>query len=154
MIGTPVTLKAREIAQRVFEGKTDITGYPYMHMREAVAEKMESEYTAAAALLLDVYDCSDITEKSLIGEGMPMSVVYVLYSITQRKDEPHQDYLKRLARDDDLLYPVALASAEYLGNIDNYKDITVNSIAECGYYSMKHRLLKKYHDGESVFPDN
>ena len=45
MINTPITKRAREIAQRVFAGKTDITGYPYMRMREAVAGQMKDEHT-------------------------------------------------------------------------------------------------------------
>ncbi len=148
MINTPITKRAREIAQRVFAGKTDITGYPYMRMREAVAGQMKDEHTTAIALLMDVYDCSDLTEFTLIKEGVPMRVACALSRLKQRENEPYRDYLIRLVEDDELVYPVAQATAAYLGNFDNYKINTIKAIAEYAHYSTMHRFLKLHHDGE------
>lgn len=148
MINTPITKRAKEIAQKVFAGKTDVTGHPCMRMREAVAEQMEDEHTAAIALLMDVYDYSELTEFSLIKEGTPMRVACALSRLKQREDEPYSDYLIRLVEDDELVYPIALATAAYLGNFDNYKVNTVEAIAEYAHYSTMHRFLKLHHDGE------
>ena len=148
MINTPITKRAREIAQRVFAGKTDITGYPYMRMREAVAGQMKDEHTAAIALLMDVYDCSELTVITLMKEGTPMRVACALVRLKQREDELYNDYLERIVEDDELVYPVALATAAYLGNFDNYKVNTVEAIAEYAHYSTMHRFLKLHHDGE------
>lgn len=149
MINTPITKKANEIAQRVFSGKTDITGYPCMRMRNAVATQMKNEFTVAIALLMDVYDYSGLNYMTLMKEGMPMRVAFALCRFKQINGEPHTDYLKRLAADDELVYPVALAAAEYLSNLNNYKDNTVKTIAEYAHHSTTCYFLKLYHNGKS-----
>lgn len=150
MINTPITRRAKEIAESVFAGKTDVTGYPYMRMRVAVAEQMEDEYTTAIALLMDVYDYSELTAFSLMKEGMPMRVAYALSRLKQREGEPHWSYIVRLIEDDELVYPVAQAAAAYLGNLENYKEFTVEAIAERAHYALRYRFLKQYHDDKDL----
>ena len=148
MIDTTITRRAKEIAHQVFDGKTDVTGHPCMRMREAVAKQMRDDYTAAIALLMDVYDYSDLTEFSLINKGMPMCVAYALSRLKQREGEPYWSYIVRLIDDDELVYPVAQATAAYLGNSENYKEFTVEAIAERAHYALRYRFLKQYHNGE------
>ena len=147
MIQTPITERAEKIAQRVFSGKTDKTGFPCMRMRKAVADQMKDQYTAAIALLQGVYEYSEMNELMLFAEGAPQRVAYALSRLKQYENEKHEDYLRRLARDD-LAYPVALATAEYLQELENYDTDLVVKVSECAYYSTKSRFLKWYRNGE------
>lgn len=141
MIDTPITRQANKVALKIFADKTDITGYPCMRMRKAVAEQMKDEHTAAIALLRDIYDYSELTEFTLMMEGSTMRVACALSRLNKCEGETDEHYFERLPKDE-LAYPVALATAKYLGNIDNYAIKNIDAVKSCEKYISIYDSLK------------
>lgn len=148
MIETPMTTKAREIAERVFGDTCDKTGYPYLRKLDAIAENMDDEHRASIVYLQEILENSNLKPVDLVIEGLPLRVAFAPQRIKQNEDEPFDEYLHRIANDD-LVYPIVLATADYLRNTENYSSDLITMISETAHYSMTYRFLRLYHDGKN-----
>lgn len=141
------TIKTRALAEKIFGNMRDKTGHPYMQTLDAIAGKTANEDIACVVYLWEVLEHTDLKPMELIIEGTTMRSAYAAERAQQRKNEPYNEYLRRIVKDDELVYPAALAKADYLRNTNNYMTDDVTMISEAAHYSMTYRFLKLFHNG-------
>lgn len=95
MIYTELTAKASRIAYAAHRDQYDKIGMPYIFHPIHLAEQMDDELSACAALLHDVVEDTDVTFEELAGE-FPAEVIEVLKLLTHEKDEDYLEYIRRL----------------------------------------------------------
>lgn len=95
MLYTEMTVRAARIAEQAHRGQYDKGGMPYIYHPLHLAEQMTDEYTAAAALLHDVMEDTDITEAELAAQ-FPPRVMDALRLLTHDPAEDYFDYVKRI----------------------------------------------------------
>ena len=100
MIYTELTIRAARIAEQAHRGQYDKGGMPYIYHPLHLAEQMTDEYTAAAALLHDVMEDTDITEAELAAQ-FPPRVMQILRLLTHDPAEDSFDSVKRIREDPD-----------------------------------------------------
>ena len=104
MIYTKMTCAAARIAYKAHEGQVDVCGMPYIMHPLHVAEQMQTEEEAAAALLHDVIEDTDLTLDDLRTQGISEEVVEAVDLLTNRGNMSYKDYLLRIKTN-----PIALA---------------------------------------------
>ena len=114
--------KTLEFVKKVFEGKTDKGGKPYIEHLLFVANKMESEGEKIVALLHDIVeDIEGITLETLKQMGYSENIVKAVDAMTKRKGEDYEEYLKRV-KQNPIARKVKLADLEHnmdLSRIEN-----------------------------------
>ena len=95
MIYTELTKKAMKICFQAHKDQQDRSGLPYVFHPFHLAEQMETEETAAAALLHDVMEDTDWTAEDLEREEIPSEVIHALKLLTHDPDEPYMEYVCR-----------------------------------------------------------
>lgn len=98
MIYTALTRRAMQIAMEAHRDQTDPAGFPYIMHPIMVANAQRDERAAAAALLHDVCEDSEISIQDLYEFGMPEDVVQAVEALTHRKNEPYADYIQRVSK--------------------------------------------------------
>ncbi len=99
MIYTPLTKLALRVCFNAHRDQVDKAGLPYVFHPFHLAEQMTDEVTAAAALLHDAVEDTDLTLDDLRAMGFPESVVGTVALLTHADGEPYQDYVARIAKD-------------------------------------------------------
>lgn len=117
MIYTDMTRAAIKIMWAVHKEQTDKSGVPYVFHPWHVAEQMEDEETAAAALLHDVIEDSDVTAEDLLAAGISERVVAAVKLLSHDDDEPYMEYLARIKHD-------PIARAVKLADLGHNSDIS------------------------------
>ena len=98
MIWTETTKAAYDIACWCHRGQSDRGGAPYIIHPCTLAAQMPDEKSAAAALLHDVLEDSDVTEAELAARGIPETVIQavVLLSRNLWPGLTYMEYVKHL----------------------------------------------------------
>ncbi len=117
MIYTPLTKKAMKIAYAAHHGQTDKTGVPYIFHPMHLAEQMEDEAAACAALLHDVVEDTDLTFADLRAEGIPEEVLEALQLLTHDPAVPYMEYVEAIR-------PNPIARAVKLADLRHNSDLT------------------------------
>lgn len=117
MIYTPMTKKAMKIAYAAHHGQTDKTGVPYIFHPMHLAEQMEDEASACAALLHDVVEDTDLTFSDLRAEGIPEEVLEALKLLTHDPAVPYMEYVEAIR-------PNPIARAVKLADLRHNSDLT------------------------------
>lgn len=93
--------RAIALASKVFEGKHDKGGKPYilhcLHVMYGVINKGANEDTAIAAVLHDVIEDTDYTLADLADMGYNIDVLYILDLLTHRKTDTYKVYIKKIS---------------------------------------------------------
>ena len=114
--------KTLEFVKKAFEGKKDKGGKPYIEHLLFVANKMETEEEKIVALLHDIVeDIEGITLDTLRQMGYSEKIIQAVDSMTKRKGEDYEDYLKRV-KQNPIARKVKLADIEHnmdLSRIEN-----------------------------------
>ncbi len=97
MIYTDMTIKAMNLAYTAHHGQKDRGGVPYVFHPYHLAEQMEDEISATAALLHDVVEDTDITLEQL-REEFPPEVTEAVDLLTHRDEVPYLDYVRNLRK--------------------------------------------------------
>lgn len=100
MIYTDMTIRAARIAEQAHRGQYDKAGMPYIFHPLHLAEQMTDEVTAAAALLHDVMEDTDVTEAELAAQ-FPQRVMDALRLLTHDPAEDYFDYVRRIRENPD-----------------------------------------------------
>ncbi len=117
MIYTALTKKAMKLAYAAHHGQTDKTGLPYIFHPMHLAEQMEDEYSACAALLHDVVEDTELTFSDLEAEDFPAEVIEALKLLTHDLAVPYLDYVKAVR-------PNPIARAVKLADLRHNSDLT------------------------------
>ena len=114
MIYTELTNKALKLAYEAYHGQVDKGGVPYIFHPIHLAEQMEDETAACAALLHDVVEDTPVTLERLARE-FPREVVEEVRLLTREKGTDYFDYVRAIRQN-----PVARAvkRADLVHNAD------------------------------------
>ena len=114
MIYTELTNKALKLAYEAHHGQVDKGGVPYIFHPIHLAEQMEDETAACAALLHDVVEDTPVTLERLARE-FPREVVEAVRLLTREKGTDYFDYVRAIRQN-----PVARAvkRADLVHNAD------------------------------------
>lgn len=109
--------KAIDIAVLAHMGQTDKGGDPYIVHAMSVSRKLinHPEHVRAAAVLHDVVEDTRMELSDLRAQGMPDNVLALVDTLTKRKGEPYEDYIRRVARDHEA---VVIKLADLADNMD------------------------------------
>ncbi len=88
--------KSLEIALTAYSGKKDKAGKPYILHPIRLMTRMKTDEEMAAALLHDVIEDSEISEKDLINNSIPPKVVDAVSSLTRLKNERYENFINRI----------------------------------------------------------
>ncbi len=126
MIYTRLTKRAMKLCFEAHKNQLDLGGMPYAFHPFHVAEQMEDEYSAAAALLHDVAEDTEITVEDIERMGFPPAVTDALRLLRHDKSIPYLDYIRALASN-----PIARAvkRADLIHNSDLSRLDTVDARA-------------------------
>ena len=134
MIYTEMTVRAAKIAEQAHRGQFDKGGMPYIYHPLHLAEQMTDEYTAAAALLHDVMEDTDVTDAELSAQ-FPPRVMETLRLLTHSPDEDYLEYVKRIRENPD-------ARAVKLADLRHNSDISRLNPADAASLETAKRLEK------------
>lgn len=129
--------KAISIAAQSFEEDCDKGGKPYiLHpMRVMMRLRTNDEELMQMAILHDtVEDKDDWTFERLLEEGFSARVLAALDCLTHRKNEPYNDYVKRVATNKDAI----------LVKLQDLKD-NLDPLRLKGLEDKDHKRTVKYH---------
>lgn len=104
MISTKLTAAAANLARRAHAGKVGRTGAPEIDHYLRLAESMDSEDAACAALLCDALADGGVSESDLREIGLPEGTIASILLLTHEEPEDYFAYIARVKAD-------ALASA-------------------------------------------
>lgn len=103
---------AVQIAMEAHKGQADKTGKPYFEHCQRVAFLVSGDEAKTVAYLHDVVEKgSGWTLDRLKEEGFPPAVISAVDALTQRPDEPDDDFVRRAASNP-LALPVKKADLE------------------------------------------
>ena len=126
--------KSLQIALRAYTGQKDKAGKTYILHPLRLMNRMESDEEMAVALLHDVIEDSEITEKDLLKEGIPSEVVDAVKCLTKRKGESYDDFITRVSKND-LASKIKIVDIE-----DNIDILRLNKLTEKDL-----KRIAKYH---------
>ena len=88
--------KAYLICEKVFEGKKNKAGIPYMDYLSILADYFSDEKAKAVSLMHDIFKETDLTEEDLSYIGFPSDVVKAVSILTRGKDEDYDSFINRI----------------------------------------------------------
>ena len=96
MIYTEMTKKALLLSFNAHKDQVDKGGLPYVYHPFHLAEQIDTEEAATAALLHDVVEDTDYTIEDIIAMGFPKSVTDALALMTHDDTTPYMDYVAKI----------------------------------------------------------
>ena len=142
MIYTKLTKKAIRIAYEAHMGQEDKCGLPYIFHPYHLAEQMETEETAAAALLHDVLEDTSVTFEDLKAEGIPDSVLEALKMLTHDPKVPYLEYVAAL-KGNPVARAVKLADLAHNSDLTRIDEVTEKDIERVEKYKKAREILLK-----------
>ena len=88
--------KTLEIVLRLFNGKVDKSGVPYISHLMKVYEGVSEYKEKIVALLHDVVEDTEVTFEDLKELGYDDEIIFILSYLTKKKGEYYPDYIDRL----------------------------------------------------------
>lgn len=89
---------ALEIATRAHCGQKDKAGKDYIGHPKRVADKCDNADERIVALLHDTMEDSDVTPEYLAENGFPENIIEAILSVTRKKGESYDDFVRRAAQ--------------------------------------------------------
>ncbi len=126
---------ANKFASRVFNGRTDEKGEPYINHAMRVADKMETEFEKIVAVLHDVLEDTDCSIHDLQDAGFAREVIECVEQLTRKSDFTYFEYIEDIATSE-VCKKVKLAELE-----DNQDIVRVNKLS-FKTYSIEARCKK------------
>ena len=121
--------KSEELVKKLFEGKFDKGGFPYLVHLHEVSSRVDGEDAKIIGILHDVLEDTDITRDDLIKMGYSEHIVSSIETLTRKKGEDYNDYIERIieSNNKDALN-VKLADLNHNMDISRIKNPTVKDV--------------------------
>ena len=119
--------KSLEIAVRLFEGKNDKSGIPYVVHLLKVYSGVSDYKEKCCALLHDVKEDTDVTYDDLREVGFDEEIIEILKILTKNKGEDYGKYIDRIISSKNIhALNIKLADLAHNMDITRIKNPTVN----------------------------
>ena len=94
--------KSKMLVEKLFEGKTDKGGNPYMIHLLSVSYFMENETDKIVAILHDVIEDTKVTKEDLSLLGYSSEIINAVEILTRHNKEDYAQYIDRLISSNNL----------------------------------------------------
>lgn len=119
--------KCLEIVTKLFEGKTDKSGIPYVVHLLKVYAGVSDYKEKCCALLHDVVEDTDVTFNDLKEVGFDDEIIEILTILTKNKGEDYKKYIDRIISSGNIhALNIKLADLTHNMDITRIKNPTVN----------------------------
>ena len=119
--------KTLELVIKLFEGKTDKGGLPYLNHLMKVYAGVSDYQEKIIALLHDVVEDTDVTFKDLKEFGYSDDIIEALTYLTKQKGEYYPDYIERIIDSNNIqALNVKLADLKHNVDINRIENPTIN----------------------------
>jgi (p)ppGpp synthase/HD superfamily hydrolase len=109
--------KALEISTTLFENDVDKGGMPYMLHIEFVYRHVYSIHEKVVALLHDVIEDKDVSDKDLLDIGFPKEIVDDVVILSRPKKQEYDDYINNIIKNGSV-EALHVKQADLLNNMD------------------------------------
>ena len=135
--------KALRIACVAHAGQVDKGGAPYILHPLRLAMSFHDTRLQVVALLHDVVEDSNFTLKELCEAGFSDAIVLAVDALTRRKDEPYDDFIDRVARNN---IAKQVKIKDLVDNMDatRLEDITKDDLNRLEKYRKAHDFLSLF----------
>ncbi len=121
--------KTEELIKKLFDGKFDKGGYPYLNHLHEVSNHVEGEDAKLIGLLHDTLEDTDMTSEELLKMGYSEHIVSSIEVLTRREKEDYSDYIERIiASNNKDALSVKLADLNHNMDISRIKNPTVKDV--------------------------
>jgi len=143
MIYTELTKKAIKLCYKAHKEQLDKSGLPYIFHPFHLAEQMETEETAVAALLHDVAEDTDYTLEDIKKElGCSDSIIDALRLLTHDESVPYLDYVAKI-KENPIARAVKLADLEHNSDLTRLDVIDKKALERVEKYKKAREILLK-----------
>ena len=143
MLYTPLTKKALRIAFDAHKNQVDRSGLPYVFHPFHLAEGMEDEISAAAALLHDVAEDTPVTFEAMALQGIPPEVIEILKLLTHGEDVPYLDYVRKISESGNArAVKIKLADLNHNADLSRLDEVTAADYQRLEKHAAAKRLLE------------
>ncbi len=140
MIYTELTKKAMKLCFEKHKVQVDKCGIPYPFHPFHVAESMDDEYSTCVALLHDIIEDTDVTDKDLLNMGFPTLVVDAIKMMTHDDSVPYLDYV-RLLKENEICRKVKLADLKHNSDLSRLDNVTDKDLERIEKYKKAIEIL-------------
>lgn len=140
MIYTELTKKAMKLCFEKHKDKVDKCGIPYPFHPFHVAESMDNEYSICVALLHDIIEDTDVTDKDLLDMGFPSVVVDAIQMMTYDDSVPYLDYV-RLLKENEICRKVKLSDLRHNSDLTRLNNVTEKDFERIEKYKKAIKIL-------------
>jgi (p)ppGpp synthase/HD superfamily hydrolase len=92
--------KSLEIALKAYTGQKDKAGKAYILHPLRLMNLMQTDEEMSVALLHDVLEDSEFTERDLLNEGIPPKLVDAVKSLTRLDGESYDNFINRVLKNE------------------------------------------------------
>ena len=121
--------KTEELIKKLFEGKLDKGGYPYLDHLHEVSSRVEGEDAKLIGLLHDTLEDTEMTRQELLDCGYSEHIVSSIEVLTRKKGEDYPVYIERIiASNNEDALNVKLADLNHNMDISRIKNPTFKDV--------------------------
>ena len=131
---------AEYIAEKAHYGQVDKAGVDYIEHPRTVASFVDGEKEKICALLHDVMEDTDFSEKSL-RILFNDEIVDTLLLLTHRDGESYEEYIKKISVSQ-LATKVKIADLTHNSDLSRLKEVTEKDLKRCEKYQKSIEFLK------------
>ncbi len=117
--------KSEELVKKLFSGKLDKGGYPYLDHLYEVSNNVASEDGKIVGLLHDVLEDTETTSEDLLEMGYSEFIVSTIEILTRGAKEDYDDYIEKIIKSNNkIALEVKLADLKHNMDISRIKNPT------------------------------
>lgn len=141
MLYTPLTKKALALCFEAHKEQRDKSGLPYVFHPFHLAEQMDDERSAVAALLHDVVEDTPYTFADLTAMGYPREVLDALRLLTHDDAVPYLEYVAKI-KANPIARKVKLADLRHNSDLSRLNHVDSRALARVEQYRQAIKLLE------------
>lgn len=140
MIYTNLTRKALMLSFDKHKEQLDKSGVPYIYHPFTVAYVMETEEAVCVALLHDILEDTDTSEKELYNLGFTKEIIEAIKIMTHQDGEDYFDYINRV-KENPISKVVKIADLKHNSDLSRLKEITQKDLDRIEKYQKALTIL-------------
>ncbi|MCI6738400.1 MAG: HD domain-containing protein [Intestinibacter sp.] len=131
---------ALELAIEKHKNQKDKSGKPYILHPLHVMETVKSDDAKIVAILHDIIEDTDVTEKDLLNAGLSKHIVDAIVMLTRTDDIDYMDYVKKVSSNP-LAKEVKLADLQHNMDLRRISTLTEKDLDRTRKYQIAYHYL-------------
>lgn len=135
-------IRAMNLVDIYFKDKKDKGGNPYTEHLIYVMQNVETTEEKVVALLHDIMEDTDITEKEILDFGIQEVYIDAIKILTKKSCESYNEYINRITKSkNQLAINVKLVDLQHNMNLDRLQTITPEDVERSHKYKQAYNRL-------------